>query len=199
MKVQNVIWCPHTLMKHFIHVADFLKEMLYLDRKILIATVLCSSGSHGVKIILLSDWNIKQPLGFSVISSIGQWGVWHSCWLDVCVSVQGLILCFLQTVAAVLSDSPALFALNRIFHYQIPLLTLHAFCFRAFSFNRQTQLNATKSSSPMWVHSYPSCPLKGMCMWAILFNVFMVSCVSCMKNELYFPCHFYFLLLLLLY
>lgn len=46
---------------------------------------LCSSGSHGVKIILLFDFYIKQHLGFYVTFSTGQWSVWHSCWVYVCV------------------------------------------------------------------------------------------------------------------
>lgn len=173
-----------------------LKERLYLRERCLIASVLFSSGSHGIQIAPLSDWNIKQPLGFSVTSSTGQWGVRRSCWLDVCVSVQGLILCFSQVLASPLSDFPALFAPNRIFHYQIPLLTLLAFCFRAFSFSRQNQLNATESSPPMWVHSYPSCPLKrfgcelfySMCSWAATWAAWTMKCIL----KAIFSCCFYF-------
>lgn len=60
-----------------------------------------SSGSRGIKRILLSDLYIEQQPCFCARV------------LSVCVSVHGLILCFFQTLASVSSDSPSLFAPNR--------------------------------------------------------------------------------------
>lgn len=85
-------------------------------------------------------------------------------------------LCLLST-GYIYQPIPLLSILSVGFHYQIPMLALSArfplpslSVFRAFSSNvvqkKKTLMNATKSSPPVWVHSYPSCPLTGRCIWA---------------------------------
>lgn len=143
------------------------------------------SQVSGFKTFHPSGLDLEQPAGFSVCKGVHRPARCVTLMLSVCVVVSVILVSFRLWIQCYqipllclfstgffffLSSTPLLSLLSLGFHYQIPptdslctppLLLLSVF--RPFPLNVQTLFKATKTSSPMWAHSHPSCPLKGGC------------------------------------
>lgn len=158
------------------------------------------------------DWCRRRTIKLGSLNVSNQWSRCSQWRLRLIL----FLICFCEPsqVSKVCSDiwfqsggfSPLISLLSALlvgFHYQIPpadsLCTppFLPLCFqKLFLFQcKKKTLNATKSSSPMRVHGYPSRPLKAVSVsWhrAVLF--YATSCVSCMKIQLHFFFLVYFVL-----